>query len=335
MEFGLSFAASIEAVAQARLAETLGFASIGFYDSPALEADVWITIANAVQATTRIKVGTEILVPSLRHPMVQAAAIATIEQLAPGRLFVGLGTGFTGRKALGQPALTWAEMTAFLTQVRGLLAGEDVVIDGAVTRMMHSPGCAPPRPIAVPFLVAANGPRGIAVAREHGDGLIFGGPPDAAPAGFAAMQLGLGAMLLDEGEAADSRRILERARVLLSLQYHLAHDGFHHGQFPVDQLPHGAEWHAIIESFPAETRHLHLHDHHMVGTSPHDGAFLDRHPDAVTDFARAATLTREQLRERVDSLAALGATRINCGGPTVGWEQDMRLLAGGLGLSPG
>jgi 5,10-methylenetetrahydromethanopterin reductase len=196
VEYSVSFPASFAAVEQARRAEALGFSAIGFFDSPALEADVWITIANAIQATSRIKVGTEILVPQLRHPMAQAAAIATIEQLAPGRLYVGVGTGFTGRKAMGRPALPWDFMIRFLGEMRGLLAGEDVVIDGAVTRMLHPPGFAPTRPIRVPFLVAANGPKGIAVARELADGLIFGGPTESAPEGFAMLQLGLGGVLL-------------------------------------------------------------------------------------------------------------------------------------------
>ncbi len=332
MEFGLSYPASLEAAQQAQCAEALGFSSIGFYDSPALEADVWITIANAIQATSRIKVGTEILVPSLRHPMVQAAAVATVEQKGPGRLFVGVGTGFTGRKAMGQPALTWAYMTDFLNKVRGLLAGEEVIIDGSVMRMMHSPGFAPQRPIHVPFLVAANGPKGVSIAREYADGLIFGGPPDAAPKGFAMLQLGASGLLLGDDETPESPRILDKARVLLALQYHLAYDGFHAFQLPIEQLPYGAEWCEMIEAIPKRTRHLHLHDHHMTGTSPHDSAFLNRHPDAVIQFARQAAMTSEDLVERVQSLAALGATRISCGGPSVCWERDMQICAKALSL---
>lgn len=332
MEFGLSYPASLAAARQAQQAEALGFSSIGFYDSPALEADVWIAIATAMQATSRIQIGTEILVPSLRHPMVQAAAIATIEQIGPGRLFVGMGTGFTGRKAMGYPALTWASITQFLEQVKGLLAGEEVVIDGAVMKMMHSPGFAPARPITVPFLVAANGPKGVALARDHADGLIFGGPPEAAPQGFAMMQLGASALLLDEGETPQSPRILEKARVLLALQYHLAYDGFHNLDVPLESLPHGAEWREMIEAIPERVRHFHLHDHHMTGTSPHDSAFLDRHPDAVVGFAQQAAMTVEQLRERVRYLSGLGATRISCGGPSVGWERDMAVYAEALKL---
>jgi alkanesulfonate monooxygenase SsuD/methylene tetrahydromethanopterin reductase-like flavin-dependent oxidoreductase (luciferase family) len=57
MDYGISFAASFDAVAQAQHAEALGYSYIGFYDSPALGGDVWITIAAALQATRRIQVG--------------------------------------------------------------------------------------------------------------------------------------------------------------------------------------------------------------------------------------------------------------------------------------
>jgi 5,10-methylenetetrahydromethanopterin reductase len=332
VEYSVSFPASFEAVDQARQAEALGFSAIGFFDSPALEADVWITIASAVQATSRINVGTEILVPQLRHPMVQAAAIATIEQLAPGRLYVGVGTGFTGRKAMGQQALSWAAMARFLGDVRGLLTGRDVVIDGSVTRMLHPPGFAPARPIRVPFLVAANGPKGIAVARELGDGLIFGGPPQSAPAGFATLQLGLGGVLLDPDETTASPRVLERAKMILALQYHLAYDGYHNPPLPVGQLSGGADWLAMIEGFPGETRHLHVHDRHMVGLSKHDRAFVERHPDAIAEVAAAAAITPDQLRQTAWSLAGQGATRLSCGVAFSDWRADMERYAEALAL---
>jgi len=83
MELGVSYPASFDAVRQAVLAEELGFDTIGFYDSPALEPDVWITIANAMQATKSIRIGAEVLIPHLRHPMAQAAAMATVEAIPP------------------------------------------------------------------------------------------------------------------------------------------------------------------------------------------------------------------------------------------------------------
>jgi 5,10-methylenetetrahydromethanopterin reductase len=332
MDYGISFAASFDAVRQAQHAEALGFSYIGFYDSPALGADVWLTIANALQATRRIQVGAEVLIPHLRHPMAQAAAIATIEHLAPGRLYVGVGTGFTGRMAMGQPALTWSFMSRSLTQIKGLLAGEDVLIDGGVTRMLHPPGFAPARPIRTPFLVAANGPKGVEVARELGDGLIYGGDPASTPTGFSVLQRGGGGFVLDEGEPPTSPRILEALKPWFGLQYHLAYDGFHHGPNSVEQLPYGDDWLRSVEAFPPEVRRLHVHEGHAVAVSAIDDAFAERHPDALAAFAANATCNPAQMRERIEAVSALGATRVTCSVIFADWERDMARWANTLGL---
>ena len=333
MEFGVGYAASFDAVRQAKLAEELGYSYVGFYDSPALEPDIWITIANAVQATSHIKVGSWVLVPHLRHPMAQASAMATIEHLAPGRLYVGLGTGFTGRMALGQRPLTWDAMRRFLIEVKGLLAGERVAIDGAVTQMIHPAGFAPARPIHVPFLVAANGPKGIAVARELGDGLIYGGAYAKAPSGFRTLEMTSGGIILEEGETASSPRVLEPARVAFALSYHLAYEGYFSANRKIEQLPYGADWLAALERYPREVRHLIVHDQHAVGVGPHDAAFIERHPDALAAFAANVAVTPAQLRDQIEAIASLGATQTTCN-PFLGtdWASATRSYARAVGL---
>jgi 5,10-methylenetetrahydromethanopterin reductase len=329
MEYGVSFAASFEAVQQAQLAEELGFSSVGFYDSPALEPDLWITIANVVQATKRIQVGTEVLIPHLRHPMVQAAAIATVEHFAPGRLYVGVGTGFTGRMALGQRPLTWSFMRSFLTTVKALLAGEQVEIDGAVAKMLHPPWFAPARPIRVPFLVAANGPKGIDVAAELGDGLLYAGDPTKAPAGFSVLKMHTGGMVLGAGETTSSPRVVRASRIALPMQYHLAYEGY--SSTRVEDLPYGSDWLEALERHPRALRHLVVHDCHTVGLNAHDEAFIDRHPDALSEYIARTVITPEQLRDRIAVIAMAGATHTTC--PTPGdWQAAMRAYAHAVGL---
>lgn len=332
MKYGVSYAASFDAVKQAKLAEKLGFDSIGFFDSPALEPDVWITIANAIQATSSIQVGTKVLIPHLRHPVAQASAIATIEHLAPGRLFVGIGTGFTGRMAMGQRPLTWQYLAQFLTQIRGLLAGDQVEIDGTVSQLLHPPGFAPPRPIKVPFLVAANGPKGIAVARELGDGLIYAGDISSIPAGFDWLNVNAGSIILREGDTVWSQQVVETARILFGLRYHLLYDGFHHD--PVREgLPYLDDWLKGLEILPREIRHLAVHDRHTVGTNELDAAFISGHPDAFAAFLEAAVQTPAAFRQRVTALEAAGVTHVD--GPARAgrhWEWATRAYAEALGL---
>jgi 5,10-methylenetetrahydromethanopterin reductase len=59
-----------------------------------------------------------VLIPSYRHPMAQASAIATLEQIAPGRLMVGFGTGFTGRAGMGKKPLSLARRARSLRDLR-------------------------------------------------------------------------------------------------------------------------------------------------------------------------------------------------------------------------
>src|SRR5919112_3127791 len=153
------------------IAEELGYRRAWFYDTPQQSPDVWMSLALAAARTERIGLGPGVLVPSLRHPMVNAAATATLEALAPGRVVVAFGTGFTGRRAMGYRAIPWKYMDRYIRAYRGLLRGETIEWEGARMKMLHPPGHAAPRPVEVPISIGALGPKGAAVARELGDGL--------------------------------------------------------------------------------------------------------------------------------------------------------------------
>ncbi|MBV9199245.1 MAG: LLM class flavin-dependent oxidoreductase, partial [Alphaproteobacteria bacterium] len=90
------------------------------------------TLARIAEKTKRLKFGPSVLIPSYRHPMAQASAIATLEQLAPGRLMIGFGTGFTGRAGMGKKPLSLANMRTHIAQVKALLRGEVADIDGGL-----------------------------------------------------------------------------------------------------------------------------------------------------------------------------------------------------------
>ena len=110
------------------LAEQLGYETAWVYDTPALQLDVWMILALAAKRTQRIRLGPGVLIPSLRHPMVTASAIATLVGLVgQERVIIGAGTGFTGRRAMGQKPLKWADFPKMIDQVQSLLRGETTV----------------------------------------------------------------------------------------------------------------------------------------------------------------------------------------------------------------
>src|SRR4051794_15606538 len=164
MEISCAFPTTLESHEHIALAEELGFARAWLYDTPQQSPDVWMMLALAAERTDRIGLGPGVLVPSLRHPMVNAAATAALVALAPGRVAVAFGTGFTGRRAMGYGQIKWASMEAYMRAFRGLLAGEIVEWEGARMRMLHPEGHVAPRPVDVPMVIGAIGPKGAEVA---------------------------------------------------------------------------------------------------------------------------------------------------------------------------
>jgi 5,10-methylenetetrahydromethanopterin reductase len=130
-------------VEYALLAEELGFRAVWCPEIPAFGPDIWVTLARIAEQTKRLKFGPSVLIPSHRHPMAQASAIATLEQIAPGRLMVGFGTGFTGRAGMGKKPLSLASMRTHIAQVKALLHGDMADIDGGLAQILASDGWFP------------------------------------------------------------------------------------------------------------------------------------------------------------------------------------------------
>src|SRR5919108_4323582 len=160
MDISYATPTTLDSPEHVSIAEDLGYKRAWFYDTPQQSPDVWMMLALAAQRTRRIGLGPGVLVPTLRHPMVNAAGTAALAALAPGRVAVAFGTGFTGRRAMGYRAIPWAFMDSYIRTYRALLRGEVVEWEGAQMQMLHPDGHAPPRPIDVPILVGALGPKG-------------------------------------------------------------------------------------------------------------------------------------------------------------------------------
>ncbi|MFG2091751.1 MULTISPECIES: LLM class flavin-dependent oxidoreductase [unclassified Spirillospora] len=91
-------------VEQARRAEALGFDSVWAGDSPVTRprADPLLLLAAAAHATERVQLGTAVLLPALRHPILLAHQLATLDRLADGRLIAGMGAGFPNPRTEAQ-----------------------------------------------------------------------------------------------------------------------------------------------------------------------------------------------------------------------------------------
>ena len=81
-------------------------------------------MAAAAMQTTKIRLGTGVLIPSNRIAPVAASGLATLNALAPGRIDFGVSTGFTARRTLGLRPVKLADMEEYVRVVSGLLAGQ-------------------------------------------------------------------------------------------------------------------------------------------------------------------------------------------------------------------
>ena len=149
------------------------------------------TLAAAATVTRRIRLGTLVASPNFRHPVSFMRQLTALDDVSNGRIVLGLGAGagadsFDSR-VLGAPALSARQRadryTEFAELLDLLLRTDHVTWTGryyAAVDARNLPGCVQ-RP-RIPFVMAANGSRSIALAARLGDGWVTTGSHSANPA---------------------------------------------------------------------------------------------------------------------------------------------------------
>jgi len=193
MDIGVCVAAKIDDVGYIAHAENLGYSHAWVADSQMIWSDCYAVLALAAQRTRTIRLGTGVAVAGTRTAPVTAHSIATINRLAPGRTFLGVGTGNTAMRLMGQRPLKLAAYAEYLRVLRALLRGEEVdYADERLPRGGSGPGAPDTAPISfpmselgfialhppIPIYVSGFGPQAQALAGEYGDGLVMSIPPD-------------------------------------------------------------------------------------------------------------------------------------------------------------
>jgi 5,10-methylenetetrahydromethanopterin reductase len=101
-----------------------------------------------------------------RHPAVAASAAATIEELAPGRTMIGIGTGDSSVDNIGVRAAKHAELIAYVKTIRVLLQDGSSIYNGAPCKLTWFRG-------RIPIYLAASGPKTLQLAGEIADGVVI------------------------------------------------------------------------------------------------------------------------------------------------------------------
>ena len=345
MDFGIQLATSSHSWKAVKRAEELGFTHAWFYDTQLLNADLFVAMAAAAMQTSRIKLGTGVLIPSNRIAPVTASALASLNALAPGRIEFGAGTGFTARRTMGLRALTLARLEEYVRVVQALLAGETVEcsVEGKSRKIrflnpeLNLINLSDP----IPLHVSAFGPRGRElVARLGGRWMTAMRAAEPANAALAQMQKAWreagrdpetlyatafgGGCVLAEGEPADSPRAKAQAGPAAAIVFHNDAEEQELGSIGFPTPPQlAAKFNAYRELYrnyqPADARYLSNHRGHLMFLRPEEQDIIS------ADVIRAFTFTGTRA-ELVSGLRAMKAAGYRQFGMHIRTGHEMAML---------
>jgi 5,10-methylenetetrahydromethanopterin reductase len=189
IRFGIGFAPNVPApqvIETARLAERLGFDVFWITDSHLAGREAMTMLGALAVSTNRIQLGTGVSHLAGRHPSVIASAMATLDELAPGRIRLGIGVGDSGPMNLGVPRSTLRELEAAVVSIRDLLEGREV--DGPSRKLSLS--TVKPRSNPVPIYISGSAERTHRMTGRVADGALISGMPDQLATSIASVRAG-------------------------------------------------------------------------------------------------------------------------------------------------
>ena len=334
MEFGIGIPTSGESWKVVQRAEELGFTHAWFYDTQMLVGDPFVAMGAAALKTTRIRLGTGVLVPTNRIPAVTASAFATLNAMAPGRIDFGVGTGFSARRAMGLGAMKLADMEEYIRIVYALLNGE-------MTDAEVEPGVRKKLKFLNPELglinikdpirlhISALGPKGRQMTARHGaawktvmsgvdDGLaaLNGMTKTWTESGRARGDLYSSAWiwgcLLRDGETLDSPRVRAQAGPRAAVLLHRAADVDMEGWINTSPVPDSVR--DVLQGYveaarkfePADARYLLNHTGHCITVKPEEDRFI------TAELIRQTTFTgvEQDIKQRMAAMRDGGLSQL-------------------------
>lgn len=157
------------------MAEEAGFDYCWFYDSHILWRESFVAMAMCMEHTTKMRFGPCVTNPNVRDWSVAASLYASLALQSNGRFDIGLGRGDSSMRVMGKKPANLARLTEFTHKVKAMVRGEEVMY-GECEKPVKFPWATG---YELPVWVGAYGPKALAVAGEHGDGVILQiGDPD-------------------------------------------------------------------------------------------------------------------------------------------------------------
>ncbi len=332
MDIGICVASKIDDIEYVVRAEELGYSHAWLADSHMIWSDPYACLALAAHRTERINLGTGVAVAATRPAPVTAASIATINRVAPGRTFLGIGTGNTAMRIMGHKPMRIAEFDQYLTTLRPLLAGQEADFEwrgrtSPIRHIMADDGFVD-FSTPIPLYVSGFGPRSLGLAGKHGDGAVLSIPPDPAfmeriwtSVERGAVEAGVTLdrsdylttslttiVVLEPGEATDSDRVKHLCGAFAMASLHYSYAQFrNYGKPPAG--PAAAVWdeyRAVVEQTEPERRHQRVHAGHNCWVMPEEERFLTKELIEATCLVGTA----DQLVERLRGLSDAGLDQV-------------------------
>ena len=335
MQFGICMAPKIDDWQLIKYAEDLGFNRAWVPDSQMIWSDCYAVMALAAQNTSRIRLGTGVAIPGTRIAPVTAHSIASINQIAPGRVFLGIGTGHTAMRVMGMEPMRIRDFREYLRVVRTLLRGEEIEYtfnDRTRTiQFLHQDLRFINLENPVPIYVAANGPRALRTAGEFGDGLIsaFNERPDMLQFHLQLVEEGAKkvertlpdtfhtsalttSVVLQPGESLTSDRVIDECGSQVAGALHFIYEIYQQTGKEEGILDafRGIwdEYCAFVDKMetPKEKRYLQLHNGHATYLVPEERRFVT--PEAIRGVCLVGT--PDEIIERVRTAEKAGLKEI-------------------------
>lgn len=336
MQFGITIAPHIDSWKHIRFAEELGFDRAWVPDSQMIWSDCYAILALAAVNTSRIHIGTGVSIAGTRIAPVTAHSIGSINQLAPGRVFLGLGTGHTAMRVMGQDPMPVSEFREYLRVTRALLRGEavDYTYRG-VTReieFLHRERKFVNLDNEIPIYVAGNGPKACQAAGAFGDGWTTIGK-DPGPINACLDQIRAGGeaagrpvnddfhtvlfsctSVLRPGETLKSERVINEVGSWVTTELHFFYEIWEKAGRNDDLIPPHFRnlWDQYLDrvagfSLPPEKRFRQIHDGHATYLIPEEKVFVT--PEAIEAVCMVGSA--EDIIDQIQAKAKTGIKEIN------------------------
>lgn len=325
MKTGIVLTPTVDSWKTVKRAEELGFDRAWFFDSQMMYADVFIAMALCADRTERIELASGVVVPSNRIHPVTANAVASLEALAPGRIILGLGTGYTGRNTMGMGPMRLRDVEEAIGVYRALLSGEDTMFNGDDghphrIKFMRDQDRFGKVDMDPRIFFSGMGPKSMALTAKVADGWMAFAPGtdyalqylqgitatcEAAGRDLATLPLSIlgPGCILEEGEDPGSDRAMDQAGPMVAVFFHNLMEGTLDFELPPELKELADRYRGVYDTYePADARYLRLHYDHLIKLRPEEREFING------DLIKSMTFTgtKDELREQLTRMEDAG-----------------------------